>query len=71
MSEFPLDPQLSKTLVSSHKYKCSQEVLTIVAMLSVQQCFMRPKDKQKEADEAKSRCSVSWHDTDHLRLWMV
>lgn len=69
MSEFPLDPQLSKTLVSSHKYKCSQEVLTIVAMLSVQQCFMRPKDKQKEADEAKSR--FSHEDGDHLTMLNV
>jgi pre-mRNA-splicing factor ATP-dependent RNA helicase DHX15/PRP43 len=69
MSEFPLDPQLSKTLVSSHKYKCSQEILTIVAMLSVQQCFMRPKDKQKEADEAKSR--FSHEDGDHLTFLNV
>jgi len=69
MSEFPLDPQLSKALVSSHKYKCSQEVLTIVAMLSVQQCFMRPKDKQKEADEAKAR--FSHEDGDHLTFLNV
>lgn len=66
MSEFPLDPQLGKMLVSSHKYKCSQEMLTITAMLSVQQCFMRPKDKQKEADEAKAR--FSHEDGDHLTL---
>jgi len=66
MSEFPLDPQLSKTLVSSHKYKCSQEILTVTAMLSVQQCFMRPKDKQKEADEAKAR--FTHEDGDHLTL---
>lgn len=69
MSEFPLDPQLSKTLVASHKYKCSQEMLTIIAMLSVQQCFMRPKDKQKEADEAKAR--FSHEDGDHLTLLNV
>jgi len=66
MSEFPLDPQLGKMLVSSHKYKCSQEMLTITSMLSVQQCFMRPKDKQKEADEAKAR--FSHEDGDHLTL---
>jgi len=69
MSEFPLDPQMAKTLVASHKYKCSQEMLTIVAMLSVQQCFMRPKDKQKEADEAKAR--FAHEDGDHLTMLNV
>ena len=34
MSEFPLDPQLSKMLVASTEYNCSNEILSIVAMLS-------------------------------------
>lgn len=34
MAEFPLDPQLSKLLVASTEYNCSNEVLSIVAMLS-------------------------------------
>src|SRR5947199_2421048 len=34
ISEFPLDPQLSKLLVSSPQYNCSNEMLSIVAMLS-------------------------------------
>merc|ERR1711981_897638 len=34
MSEFPLDPQLAKMLITSSLYKCSNEVLSIVAMLS-------------------------------------
>ena len=35
MSEFPLDPQLSKMLVVAPKYQCSNEILSITAMLSV------------------------------------
>lgn len=35
MSEFPLDPQLAKVLIESPKYNCSNEALTIIAMLSV------------------------------------
>ena len=35
MSEFPLDPQLAKVLIDSPKYSCSNEALTIIAMLSV------------------------------------
>jgi HrpA-like RNA helicase len=34
MAEMPLDPQLAKMLIVSPEFKCSNEILTIVAMLS-------------------------------------
>jgi pre-mRNA-splicing factor ATP-dependent RNA helicase DHX15/PRP43 len=34
MAEFPLDPQMSKMVVVSPDFRCSNEVLTIVSMLS-------------------------------------
>ncbi len=34
MAEFPLDPQLSKMLTASCDYNCSNEILSITAMLS-------------------------------------
>ncbi|KAL7199091.1 hypothetical protein ACSBR2_021385 [Camellia fascicularis] len=34
MSEFPLDPQMSKMLVVSQEFNCSNEILSISAMLS-------------------------------------
>ena len=34
MAEFPLDPQMSKMLIVSPKFRCSNEILTIVSMLS-------------------------------------
>jgi pre-mRNA-splicing factor ATP-dependent RNA helicase DHX15/PRP43 len=34
MAEMPLDPQLAKMLVVSPEFRCSNEILTIVAMLS-------------------------------------
>ena len=37
MAEFPLDPQLAKMVIASTDYNCSNEALSIVAMLSVQQ----------------------------------
>ncbi|XP_060202211.1 pre-mRNA-splicing factor ATP-dependent RNA helicase DEAH1-like isoform X1 [Lycium barbarum] len=53
MAEFPLDPMLSKTIVASDKYKCSDEIISIAAMLSVgNSIFYRPKDKQVHADNA-------------------
>ncbi len=35
MAEFPLSPNLSKILLKAAEMECSEEVLTIVAMLSV------------------------------------
>lgn len=34
MAEFPLDPQLAKMLITSCNYNCSNEILSITAMLS-------------------------------------
>jgi pre-mRNA-splicing factor ATP-dependent RNA helicase DHX15/PRP43 len=46
MSEFPLDPVLSKLLLSaSTTYNCVGDILTLVAMLSVPNCFLRPKEQ--------------------------
>ncbi|XP_024368018.1 probable pre-mRNA-splicing factor ATP-dependent RNA helicase DEAH2 isoform X1 [Physcomitrium patens] len=69
MSEFPLDPQMSKMLVVSPEFNCSNEILSITAMLSVPNCFLRPRDAQKAADEAKAR--FSHIDGDHLTLLNV
>jgi pre-mRNA-splicing factor ATP-dependent RNA helicase DHX15/PRP43 len=53
-------------LISSTRHNCSNEMLSIVSLLSVQQVFMRPKDSAKAADEAKARFSHA--DGDHLTL---
>ena len=34
MADFPLDPQMAKMLIISHEFNCSNEILTIIAMLS-------------------------------------
>lgn len=34
MAEFPLDPQLAKMLIVSPELRCSNEMLSLVAMLS-------------------------------------
>jgi len=34
MAEFPLDPQLAKMLIVSPEFRCSNEILTITAMMS-------------------------------------
>ncbi|KAL5700331.1 RNA helicase [Ranunculus cassubicifolius] len=69
MSEFPLDPQMSKMLVVSPGFNCSNEILSISAMLSVPNCFVRPREAQKAADEAKAQ--FGHIDGDHLTLLNV
>ncbi|MBA0701143.1 hypothetical protein Goari_022256 [Gossypium aridum] len=71
MAEFPLDPMLSKMIVASDKYKCSDEVISIAAMLSVgNSIFYRPKGEQVHADHAR----MSFHTGnvgDHIALMNV
>lgn len=69
MAEFPLDPQLSKMLVAAPEFKCSNEILSISAMLSVPNVFVRPREAAKAADEAKAR--FAHVDGDHLTLLNV
>lgn len=66
MAEFPLDPALSKMLIISDELGCSDEILTIVAMLSVENPFFRPKDKAAQADQKKAK--FHHPDGDHLTL---
>lgn len=69
MSEFPLDPQLTKMLTISPEFGCSNEILSVTAMLSVPNCFVRPKESAKQADAKKA--SFSHIDGDHLTLLNV
>jgi ATP-dependent RNA helicase DHX8/PRP22 len=55
MAEFPLEPPMSKMLIASVDLGCSDEILTIVAMLSAQNIFYRPREKQAAADQKKVR----------------
>lgn len=69
MVEFPLDPVLSKMLLTAVKYGCSEEVLSIVSMLSVPSIFYRPKERAEESDAAREKFVVP--ESDHLTLLTV
>ncbi|XP_034467434.1 pre-mRNA-splicing factor ATP-dependent RNA helicase DHX16 isoform X1 [Hippoglossus hippoglossus] len=70
MAELPVDPMMSKMILASEQYKCSEEVLTIAAMLSVNNSiFYRPKDKMVHADNARMNFVVPGGD--HLVLLNV
>jgi len=70
MAEFPLDPQLSKMIVASEQYGCSEEILTIAAMLSVNNAiFYKPKDRAVHAENAMRNFYRPYGD--HLTLLNV
>ena len=85
MVSFPLDPQLSKMLIFSHLgvledaggsiqngprvTSCSDEMLTVVSLLSVPEVFYRPADRAEESDAAREHFFVP--ESDHLTLLNV
>ncbi|XP_064455267.1 ATP-dependent RNA helicase DHX8-like [Ornithodoros turicata] len=69
MTQYPVEPPLAKLLIKSLELGCSEEILTIIAMLSAQHIFSRPKKKQQEADDSKSLFDVPG--SDHLTLLKV
>lgn len=68
-SQFPLDPMLAIMLIGSSEFQCSQDILTIVAMLSVPNVFIRPSKDKKRADHTKDR--FAHPDGDHITLLNV
>jgi pre-mRNA-splicing factor ATP-dependent RNA helicase DHX38/PRP16 len=69
MAQFPLDPSLAKMLIMSEDLGCSEEVLTVVSMLSVPSVFYRPKENAAESDAAREKFLVT--ESDHLTLLHV
>lgn len=69
MAEFPIEPKNAKVLLSSVVLGCADEVLTIVSMMSVENVFFRPKEKQAQADKKKSKFFQA--EGDHLTLLAV
>lgn len=68
-SNFPLDPALAVMLISSPEFYCSNEILSLTALLSVPQIFVRPASARKRADEMKAL--FTHPDGDHLTMLNV
>jgi ATP-dependent RNA helicase DHX8/PRP22 len=69
MADFPMEPSLAKVLIHAVDMGCSDEMLSIVAMLNLLNVFYRPKEKQAQADQKKAK----FHDPhgDHLTFLNV
>ncbi|XP_065865463.1 probable pre-mRNA-splicing factor ATP-dependent RNA helicase DEAH5 [Euphorbia lathyris] len=69
MAEFPLEPPLSKMLLASVELGCSDEILTIIAMIQTGNIFYRPREKQAQADQKKA--NFFQPEGDHLTLLAI
>uniref|UniRef100_A0A453EEQ3 Helicase C-terminal domain-containing protein n=1 Tax=Aegilops tauschii subsp. strangulata TaxID=200361 RepID=A0A453EEQ3_AEGTS len=59
VAEMPLDPMISKMILSANDFGCSDEILTIAAFLSVQSVWVSMRGVKKEFDEAKLRFAAA------------
>ncbi|KAH3686614.1 hypothetical protein WICPIJ_002413 [Wickerhamomyces pijperi] len=62
----PTEPQISKTLLEGVKFNCSEELLTIFAMITTPNIYHRPKAQQEQADKKHARFKSPLGD--HLTL---
>nr|ACY66873.1 P10Sh95F04 [Saccharum hybrid cultivar R570] len=64
VAEIPLDPLISKMILSANEFGCSDEILTIASFLSVQSVWVSVRGVKKEFDEAKLRFAAA--EGDHV-----
>ncbi|XP_042409696.1 pre-mRNA-splicing factor ATP-dependent RNA helicase DEAH10-like [Zingiber officinale] len=69
MAKLPLDPMYSKALILAAEFKCLEEMLIVVAMLSVESIFYFPREKLEEARAARK--SFSSPEGDHITMLNV
>lgn len=69
MIRYPLEPRLARALVASKDMSCSEELLTIIALLYVDTVFYIPHDRREQAYEVHRK----FHSThgDHIMLLNV
>lgn len=70
MADMPVEPRLAKCILSSLDMGCSEEILTIAAMCSVDYPFVTIRSRNKEAKQRLIECSAEFSVpiSDHLTL---
>ncbi|WP_084692799.1 ATP-dependent RNA helicase HrpA [Thalassomonas actiniarum] len=70
LAKFPIDPRLSKMILSAIDLGCIEQVFAIVSALSIQDPRERPHEKQQAADEKHARFKDKNSDfVSLLNLW--
>ncbi|XP_039590993.1 probable ATP-dependent RNA helicase DHX35 isoform X2 [Polypterus senegalus] len=66
MAEFPLSPMFAKMLLESGNFGCSEEMLSIAAMMQIQNILLIPPNQKKAAAIEHRKFSVK--EGDHLTM---
>lgn len=69
VAEIPLDPMIAKMILSADTFGCSEEIITVAAVLSVQSIWVSVRGIQKELDEVKLRFAAA--EGDHVTFLNV
>ncbi|NXG44950.1 DHX33 helicase, partial [Psilopogon haemacephalus] len=69
MAAFPLEPKFSKTILLSPKFHCTEEILSIVALLSVDSVLHSPPARRDEVQAVRRKFICS--EGDHLTLLSI
>ncbi|PHU03521.1 hypothetical protein BC332_28772 [Capsicum chinense] len=69
VAEIPLDPLISKMILASCEFGCSEEIITIAAVLSIQSIWIPVRGVQKQLDEAKLKFAAA--EGDHVTFLNV
>ncbi|XP_010192757.1 PREDICTED: putative ATP-dependent RNA helicase DHX33 [Mesitornis unicolor] len=69
MAAFPLEPKFSKAILLSPKFHCTEEILTIVSLLSVDSVLYNPPARRDEVQSVRKKFISS--EGDHLTLLSV
>ncbi|KAB0399044.1 hypothetical protein E2I00_004185, partial [Balaenoptera physalus] len=64
IAEFPLNPMFAKMLLESGNFGCSQEILSIAAMMQIQNVFVVPSNQKSQAIRVHRKFAVE--EGDHL-----
>src|SRR5690606_4678869 len=54
-ARLPVDPRLGRMLIEAGERGCTEEVIVIVAAMSIQDVRERPTEQQAQADQAHAR----------------
>ncbi|XP_010604133.1 ATP-dependent RNA helicase DHX33 isoform X2 [Fukomys damarensis] len=66
MAAFPLEPKFAKTILLSPKFHCTEEILTIVSLLSVDSVLYSPPARRDEVQGVRKKFISS--EGDHITL---
>lgn len=70
LAKFPIDPRLSKMILTAIDFGCTEQIFIIVSALSIQDPRERPHEKQQAADEKHGRFKDKQSDfVSILKLW--